>query len=56
MTKSVKIVDDEVLRLEALPGKQGLLVREKCKRVFKKLILINLETFQKSYRATIQLQ
>ena len=46
LTKSVKIVGDAVQRLKTVPGKRGSLVGEKC------MILINLETFQKSYRKT----
>ena len=34
LTKPVKIVDDAVQWQETVPGKQGSLVREKCKRVF----------------------
>ena len=36
LPKLVKIVDDAVQRLESVPGKWGLLVREKCKMVFSK--------------------
>ena len=36
LPKLVKIVDDAVQRLESVPGKWGLLVREKCKMVVSK--------------------
>ncbi|KAJ4444855.1 hypothetical protein ANN_06652 [Periplaneta americana] len=35
-TKSVKIVDDAVQRMDNVPGKRGSLVREKYKSVFSK--------------------